>query len=101
MSFQSGRVTGGGTYQKPDNVAVDERFYVKIQCNGLYSPLLIYDKTRQCQMHYPPHLDGFREMAEKAMAEKAANGRKTYMKAAFSADGNIRVYPNQTTLLTW
>jgi len=103
VSWRTGKVTtsSGGTLKKPDNVAVDETFYVKIQCNGLQTPVLIYDKSRQCELSYHPDQKGFHEIAQKVLAETATNGRKTYMLASFGAEGKIRLYPNKTTILKW
>jgi hypothetical protein len=101
--------TGGTTapardadgFRKPHNVAVDEKFYVKVQGGGPQMPLMIYDETRQCMFSYPPELPGFAQMREKVLAEPAFQGRKTYMKASFDGNGVCTVYPTTATLKKW
>jgi len=88
-------------YRRPDNVAIDETFFVKVQGGGPQMPLMIYDKTRQCMFDYPPGLPGFTEMREKVAAEPAFQGRKTYMKASFDSNGGCTIYPMTATLKKW
>jgi hypothetical protein len=89
-----------GSYRKPDDAAVGEQFYIKVQALQ-NSPLLIYDKSRQCHFFYPPNLRGYREMYSAAVGERATNGTKAYMKASFDANGNCTVYPGTTSIKTW
>jgi hypothetical protein len=100
MNFMTGRATSG-SYRKPGHVAVDERFYVKVQGGSEIMPLSIYDKSRECDFAYTPDLPGFREIRVKVQADPACNGRKTYMKASFDAAGNCKLYPAQTTTKSW
>ena len=100
MSHKTGKVSTG-TYRKPNNVAVDEIFHVKIQAGGTHGPLLLYDKTRQCEFFVQPTHRGFEEIKQIIFAETATRGTKTYMAASFDAQGNLRVYPKQTFLRTW
>lgn len=90
-----------GAYQKPDNVAVDERFYVKVQGEGLHQPLVVYDKSRQCQFCVMPGQRGFNEIFAKVKAEKAADGKKTFVEASFDSEGNCTVYPGRTSIKPW
>jgi hypothetical protein len=89
-----------GSYRRPDDAAVGEQFYVKVQALA-NSPLLIYDKSRQCHFFYPSHLRGYREMYSAAVGERATNGTKAYLKASFDANGNCTVYPGTTSIKTW
>eukprot|EP00978_Attheya_sp_CCMP212_P003707 scaffold7843_cov47-Attheya_sp.AAC.2 len=102
MSFATRQTsTAQGSYRKPDDVAVGEQFYIKVQIAIPNSPLLIYDKSRQCHFFYPPDLGGYREMYGAAVGERATNGTKAYLKASFDANGNCTVYPGTTTIKTW
>jgi hypothetical protein len=89
-----------GSYRKPDDAAVGEQFYIKVQALP-NRPLLIYDKSRKCHFFYPSDLRGYREMYSAAVGEKATNGTKAYLKASFDANGNCTVYPGTTTIKTW
>jgi hypothetical protein len=102
ISFASRQSTGGDSYQKPDSAAVGEQFYIKVQAlPNDTSPLLIYDKSRQCHFSYPAHLRGFRELYDAVKSERATNGTKAYLKASFDANGNCTVYPGTTSIKTW
>lgn len=88
-------------YRKPDHVPVDEMFYIKCQGGSPSMPIMIYDKTRQCEFYYSPGMAGYDEIRSKINAEPAFQGRKTYMKASFDREGLCTVYPNTTTLKKW
>ena len=92
---------GGDGFRKPNRVGVGEKFFVKIQGGGPTMPLMIYDETRECSFHYPPGLQGFDQLRAKVNAEPAFQGRKTYMKMSFDAEGNCTAYPQTTTLKKW
>jgi hypothetical protein len=99
ISFATGQTsTPDGSYRKPDDVAVGEQFVIKVQTG---SPLLIYDKSRQCHFFYSSNQRGYREMHSAAVGERATNGTKAYMEASFDANGNCTVYPGKTTIKTW
>ena len=100
FSHKTGKVSNG-TYRKPTNVAVDEKFHVKIQAGGISGPLLLYDKTRQCEFSIEPTHRGYEEIKQIILAETATRGTKTYMAASFDTQGNLRVYPKQTCIRTW
>jgi hypothetical protein len=91
----------GEGYRKPDNIAVGEFFFVKVQGGGPVLPLMIYDKTRQCSFHYPPKMPGFDELRKVVNAEPAFQGRKTYMKASFDSNGDCTLYPRTATIKKW
>ena len=101
FSFASRSLHSDGSYRKPDYVALGETFYVKVQCAGLNSPLLIYDKSRQCEFHYGSELRGYTELYKVVKAEKAFGGRKTYLLASFDESGNCSVYLGTATLKKW
>ncbi|KAL9186286.1 hypothetical protein ACHAXT_005524 [Thalassiosira profunda] len=84
-------------FEIPGGVEVDERFWIKVQCNSEAVPHLVYDKSRTCQFRIQPGTPGHRELLQKAREEKAFEGKKVYVKAAFDASGNCRVYPNLTS----
>lgn len=100
ISFGTGRASSG-SYRKPSKVAAGETFFVKVQGNTEFMPLLIYDQTRECEFSYAKGQRGFDKMLAAVKADPAAGGRKTYMKACFDADGNCKVFPKQTDTKTW
>ena len=89
----------GGSFRKPDDVAVNEQFYVKIQAGK--SSLLIYDRSRQCQFCYMATQHGFQTLLEKVRQDPSANGLKTYMAASFDESGKFKLYVNKTTVKLW
>ena len=99
-SYKTGKVSSG-TYRKPNSVTVDDLFFVKIQGDSTQAPLLLYDKSRQCEFSILPTQRGFDELTKIILAETATRGTKTYMAAAFDSSGNLRVYPKQTAIRTW
>jgi len=102
MNFRSRSVQQSGSYRKPSNVAVGEKFYIKVQAGGPTTPLLIYDKTRECEITLPSQQRGFQELYNKVRSETATQGRKTYIKASFDDAGKMTVYPNESTIKsTW
>jgi hypothetical protein len=101
LNWKSGKQNSPGSFRKPDNVAVGKRFFIKVQGNSGSAPLLIYDESRQFECMYSSGLRGFHEMLEKVKADKASQGRKTYMRASFDAAGNCTVYPGSATIKTW
>jgi hypothetical protein len=100
INFKTG-VISKGTYRKPSHVAVDEKFFVKVQGGPDAMPLLLYDQSRECEFHYSTGLRGFCEMLDKIRADPSANGRKTFMMASFDSSGHCKVYPGQTGTKKW
>lgn len=100
ISNKTGKISDG-TYRKPSNVAVDEIFYVKVQVGLPSHPLLLYDKTRQCEFNIMPNHRGYEEITQIILAEEATRGTKTYMAASFDSAGNLRVFPGQTAIRSW
>jgi len=100
-SFRTGKMETTGIFQKPRSVKFEEIFYIKIQGGGDTMPLLIYDKSRECQFTCSPGQRGFSEMLAKVRADPSAQGRKTYMAASFDSKGNCKVYPGRTTNKPW
>ena len=88
-----------GSFRKPDDIEVNEPFYVKVQ--GSDSNLLIYDRSRQCHFMYLPNQRGFQDLLKKVKSDPSANGRKTYMAASFDEEGKCKMYLNMTTIKTW
>jgi hypothetical protein len=101
FSNATGKTWKAGSYQKPSHVKVEELFYIKIQANSAHSPLMIYEKSRECFFYYQPGQRGFQEMLVKVQSDLSAGGRKTYMAASFTASGDCIVYPEQTTVQKW
>lgn len=93
ISNSFGTVHQQGTYRRPRNVDVGEKFVIKIQCSGASAPLLIYDETRTCQFSINPGQTGFNEIWTETRKEMAWNGRKTFMKASFDESGTCTIYP--------
>jgi hypothetical protein len=101
MSNATGKTWKAGAYQKPSHAKVDESFYIKVQANYAHSPLMIYDKSRECFFYYQPGQRGFQEMLIKVQSDLSASGRKTYMAASFTSSGDCIIYPEQTTFQKW
>jgi len=97
----TGSITDNGEYRNPDYVAPGEPFYIKIQYNIPGRPLLIYDKSRQCQFCYCDGQRGYAELCAKVKEEKAFGGKKTYLQASFDESGNCTVYLGTATLKKW
>mmetsp|Transcript_22573 Transcript_22573/g.33141 ORF Transcript_22573/g.33141 Transcript_22573/m.33141 type:complete len:235 (+) Transcript_22573:89-793(+) len=93
--------TADGDYKRPDGVAVDEIFWMKVQADINSSSLLLYDKTRTCTFTMLPEDVGFNELLEKVRAEKGAMGQKCHVEALFDKEGDCRVYPSTATLRKW
>jgi hypothetical protein len=100
INFRTGKASSG-TYRRPDNIEVGEQFYIKVQQSGPRHPLVVYDKSRQCQFIIKPEDKGFHELYGKVLQQTASNGTKTYLKASFDASGNCTVYLGTSTLRTW
>jgi hypothetical protein len=82
-------------------LVIGEEFYIKIRLHEQAEPLTIYDETRYCQFILPSTASAHAPLFKIGQAEKAANGRMTYMKASFDKDGNIQVKLNSFTLKLW
>lgn len=92
----------GVSFERPNDVEVGERFWIKVQCLTESNPHLVYDRSRSCSFSIMPRTPGHVELHKKVQDEKAFNGSKLYFKAAFDASGNFRVYPNIcSTSKTW
>ena len=100
-NLQTGKVHSRGSFRKPRNVKVNEPFYVKIQGNTAQSPLMIYDKSRECQFYYSPGQRGFSELLAKVQADPCAGGRKTYLAASFDAAGNCTIHTGICSTQKW
>ncbi len=101
VSLKKGKTYSGGGYCKPDDVAVGETFYLKIQAAGMTAPMMVYDKSRQCSFTIYPEEKGFDRIFKKVQEEKATSGRKSYFKAFFDGNGNCNIFPNSATLKQW
>lgn len=105
ISFTSGRSTAGQRegdgYRKPSSVAVGEKFFIKVQGGGPTMPLMIYDKSRECNFGLNPGDVGFDDLRQAVNREPAWQGRKTFVAACFDAEGNCTVYPGENTIKKW
>lgn len=103
ISFSNPSLTlpSDDSYQKPDYVAVGELFHIKVQCSNSGMPMLIYDKSRQCQFYYGHGQRGYAEMYEKVREEKMFDGKKTDLAASFDKFGNCTVYLGTSKLKKW
>ena len=97
----SGANSATSGYKKPSSVAVHQRFDLKIQGNGPNAPLMVYDKTRECNFMVSPGTRGFQELWQAVKAEPTWQGRKTFVEASFDANGNCIVYPGMTSVKKW
>ena len=91
----------GAGYRKPSNVAVGERFYIKVQGNGPKAPLMVYDKTREFNITVAPGSRGHEQLWKAVKAEPTWQGRKTFVEASFDIEGNCIVYPGKTSIRKW
>lgn len=91
----------GSGYRKPSNVALDEHFDIKVQGGSPAMPLMIYDKSRECNFTLHPGERGFDELRQAVNNEPTWNGRKTFVLAQFDADGNCMVFPGCTSVKKW
>ncbi len=85
------------SFDRPNGVDVNERFWLKVQANEPTSPLLVYDRSRSVAFRLLPGQPGHKELVDKVKKERAFNGRKSFFRAAFDAGGNLSVYPNTST----
>jgi len=88
----------GDGYKKPRSVAVGEKFYLKVQGGGPIMPLMIYDKSRECNFSLHPGQSGFEELRRAVNAEPTWHGRKTYVMASFNEQGICTAFPTETTV---
>jgi hypothetical protein len=100
LNFQS-RSANSSRFSKPSNIAVDEKFYIKVQANGPQRPIMIYDETRELNFVYRPGQSGFEEIHEAVSSEPTWQGRKAFMLASFDNDGRCTVYPGLTSIKKW
>jgi len=91
----------GSGYRQPSHVGVGEKFDLKVQGTGGPSPLMLYDKTRECNFYVSPGEPGFTELLKAVQAEPTWQGRKTFVTASFDAGGNCIVYPALTSVKKW
>ena len=90
------------TYGPPSGLKkADERFWIKVQSNGMNDQLMIYDKSRTCHFLLPQGQNGHRELVVKVSQQKTFLGRKSYFKAKFNKNGRCVVYPHTSTALKW
>ena len=91
-----------GGYTLPKGTAVEEKFWIKVQCNGLPDSVhLVYDKSRTCEFGLTPRMPGYNELLKKVQEEHASLGRKTHFKAEFDGAGELIVYTHTAILLEW
>jgi hypothetical protein len=88
-------------YRKPTGVGVDENFDIKVQCADAWSPLMLYDKSREFNISVNPGSPGFSELVEACSAEPTWQGRKTFVAASFDESGNCTVYPHVRSIHEW
>lgn len=99
----SGSVVNFGpqAYAKPKQIAVNERFWIKVQGNSAEENLLLYDQKRQFNMSLGPSEAGFDVLLQKVQAEQSYSGRKCHMQVSFDAVGNCVAYPSTATIKEW
>jgi len=78
-----------------------ERFWIKVQSNGIQAALVIYDKSRTCNFMLPPGENGHRELVEKVSEQQTFLGRKSFFKARFDEQGRCVVNVNSSAALKW
>ena len=85
------------SFDRPNGVDANERFWIKVQASEPTSPLLVYDRSRSVAFYLLHGQPGHKELVEKVKKERAFDGRKSFFRAAFDADGDLSVYPNTST----
>lgn len=85
----------------PKGCKPNEKFWIKVQSNGMESDLLIYDESRYCNFKLAPGSLGHKELVEKIATEKAFMGKKSYFRAKFNTEGKCVVFPHTSTMLKW
>mmetsp|Transcript_6693 Transcript_6693/g.9713 ORF Transcript_6693/g.9713 Transcript_6693/m.9713 type:complete len:543 (+) Transcript_6693:55-1683(+) len=98
---KKGKIYKTGGYCQPNNVAVGEKFDIKIQANDSALPMMVYDQTRQCFFNIFPSQHGFDRIFKKVKEERSTLGTKSYFKAFFDKSGNCNIFPNSATLKQW
>jgi len=93
ISMKSNHSSSDGSYRKPDDVDFNERFNIKVQSCADVTPIMIYDKSRQCFFELSPDQPGFNEVLQATRSQVAYGGRKCFMKASFDEKGRCTVYP--------
>lgn len=101
IANRTGASVGGGAYSQPTGTALNEKFWIKVQCIDAQSHQLVYDQTRTCSFSIEPDAPGFEDLLKKVQAEKRSLGRKTHFKAMFDSDGDCIVYPHTAKLQEW
>lgn len=100
-NFQSGKKITNFQCRSPKGLKVGEKFWMKVQSNGIQSALLLYDETRHCNFYLDPGRAGHKELVEKVANEPAFEGRKSFFKAKFNTDGKCVVFPHTSAMLKW
>lgn len=104
MTYNSatGKASPSDLFRKPAYAEIGQPFYVKVQCGTTpVTPLMIYDKHRECNFTYSQDRPGFDRLFTKTRAQAASNGRKSYFEASFDKTGKMSVYLHTSTLKTW
>jgi len=84
-------------YKPPSGKKTDEKFWIKVQSNGIDHEVMIYDKSRTCSFILPIGQSGHRELVEKVTSQTIFVGRKSYFKAKFNKKGKCVVYPHTSS----
>lgn len=102
VNWSSGKSkTAENALSRPQGVQIDEEFYIKVQAIDMVQPVLIYDKTRQCQFSLPNSAPAFRALVDRVKSEKATHGVKVYLKARMNASGCMHIQTAESGLKKW
>ncbi|CAB9507611.1 expressed unknown protein [Seminavis robusta] len=85
----------------PKSAKQDEKFWVKVQSEGLQHNLLIYDKTHYCNFYLAPGSLGFRDLAESVADQTEFLGKKSFYLAKINQDGKFVIFPHTSAVKKW
>lgn len=88
-------------YGPPRDCKPNDKFWIKVQSNGISADVMIYDQSRFCLFYLPPGQAGHKALVEKVTEQKAFLGKKSYFKAKFNDKGDCIVFPHTSSALKW
>lgn len=101
MNFATNTEHDHFRYGPPKGCKPNEKFWIKVQSEGVKTNLFIYDRSRYCCFYLPPGSAGHKELVAKVGEDRAFEGRKSFFKAKFNADGKCVVFLHTSAVKTW
>ena len=95
--------TAGGKYNHvtTSGLKAKEKFWIKVQSNGIETPLLIYNKTKTCFFMLPPGKRGHRKLVDKVSKDTTFLGEKSYFRAKFNDNKICTVLSQTSSAFQW